>query len=62
MVIAASAGRQTHGGYMRAGTLQKYAPIITSEDGVEHSNYVWEQLGGKLEELQPGILANVDAV
>jgi retinol dehydrogenase 12 len=59
VVIAASAGRQTHGEYMRAGALQKYEPFVTSEDGVEKGNYVWEQLGRKLEQLQPGILANV---
>ena len=62
VVTAASAGRQTHGGYMRAGALQKYAPFITNEDGVKKSNYLWEQLGRKLEQLQPGILANVNTV
>lgn len=60
VVTAASAGRQTHGGYVRAGTLQEYAPRITSEDGVENSNPVWEQLGRKLEQLQPGVMANVN--
>jgi retinol dehydrogenase-12 len=62
VVTAAAAGRQTHGGYMRAGALQPYAPFITSEDGVNKSNYVWEQLGRKLEQLQPGVLANVKTV
>ncbi|KAK9326964.1 hypothetical protein V1520DRAFT_387841 [Lipomyces starkeyi] len=62
VVAAASAGRQTHGLYMRAGALQKYAPFITSRDGVKKSNYIWEQLGRKLEQLQPGILANVNTV
>ena len=51
VVTAATAGRQTHGGYMRAGALQKYAPFITSEDGIEKSDYIWEQLGRKLEQL-----------
>jgi retinol dehydrogenase 12 len=62
VVTAASAGRQTHGGYMRAGALQKYAPFITSEDGDAKSNTTWKQLGRKLEELQPDILANVKTV
>lgn len=62
VVAAASAGRETHGGYMRAGALQKYAPFITSEDGIKKSNYVWEQLGRQLEQLQPGIMANVGTV
>jgi retinol dehydrogenase-12 len=61
VVTAAAAGRQTHGGYMRAGALQACAPFITSEDGINKSNYVWGQLGRKLEQLQPGILANVDS-
>ena len=62
VVTAASAGRQTHGGYMRAGTLQEYAPCIISEDGVEKSHRVWEQLSAKLEQLQPGVMANVNTV
>jgi retinol dehydrogenase-12 len=62
VVTAASAGRETHGGYMRAGVLQAYAPFITSEDGVKKSEYVWELLSRKLEQLQPGILANVNTV
>ena len=62
VVTAASAGRQTHGGYMRAGALQKYAPFITSEDGIARSNDVWEKLNRKLEQLQPGILANMNTV
>jgi retinol dehydrogenase-12 len=62
VVTAAAAGRQTHGGYMRAGALQAYAPFITSEDCVNKSNHVWEQLGRKLEQLQPGWLANVKTV
>lgn len=62
VVTAASAGRQTHGEYMRAGAPQKYAPFITSDEGVTRSNYIWEQLGRKLEQLQPGILANVSTV
>jgi retinol dehydrogenase-12 len=62
VVTAAVAGRQTHGGYVRTGALQAYAPFITNEDGVDKSNHVWEQLGRKLEQLQPGIMANVNTV
>ena len=62
VVITASAGRKTHGGYMRGGTLKNYPPLITSEDGVEKSRYLWDQLGRKMEEIQPGILANVNTV
>lgn len=62
VVIAASAGRETHGGYMRAGKLKDYPPMITSEDAVERGKYVWELLGRKLEEIHPGILTNVKTI
>lgn len=62
VVSAASAGRETHGGYMRAGALQAYAPFITNEDGIKKTEYLWEVLGKHLEQLQPGILASVNAV
>ena len=59
VVKAASAGKSTHGKYMRGGAVQEYAPFITDADGTKKSNYVWEQLSEKLEELQPGIMANL---
>jgi retinol dehydrogenase-12 len=62
VVTAAAARRQTHGGYIRAGALQAYPPFISNEDGVDKSNHVWEQLGRKLEQMQPGIMANVNTV
>ncbi|TAQ84980.1 hypothetical protein B7494_g6699 [Chlorociboria aeruginascens] len=62
VVAAASAGRQTHGAYMRAGAVQEYAPFITNEDGEKKSNYLWELITRKLEQLQPGILAKVNTV
>jgi retinol dehydrogenase-12 len=62
VVTAASAGRQTHGKYMRGGAVQEYAPFITNEDGVKRSDEVWEQLGKKLEQLQPGIMGAVKTV
>ncbi|KAH9210646.1 hypothetical protein DL95DRAFT_437522 [Leptodontidium sp. 2 PMI_412] len=60
VVIAASAGRPTHGKYMRAGSVQEYAPFITNVDGQAKMNYVWEQLSRKLETIQPGVMANVN--
>ena len=60
VVMAASAGRQTHGGYMRAGALQEYAPFITNEEGMKKSEYLWEQLSVKMEQLEPGITGNVN--
>jgi hypothetical protein len=62
IVKAASAGRETHGGYMRAGKLQAYAPMITSAEGVKRSEHVWKALCSKLEALQPGVMANVTTV
>ena len=62
VVITASAGKATHGGYMRGGNLRSYAPLITSDDGAAKSRYLWEQLCRRLEEIQPGILANVNTV
>ncbi len=56
VVQAASAGRQTHGLYMRAGAVQEYAPIARDD---ERATYVWELLCKKLEALQPGILQSL---
>jgi retinol dehydrogenase-12 len=61
VVIAASAGKETNGKYMRAGAVQEYAPFITDNAGVKKSSTIWEQLGQRLEKLQPGILQNVNS-
>ncbi|KAH8907672.1 NAD(P)-binding protein [Coniochaeta sp. PMI_546] len=57
VVQAAAAGRETHGLYMRAGVVQKYAPNVLDND---KATYVWELLCKKLEELQPGVLRSLD--
>lgn len=62
IVSAASAGRETHGGYMRSGVLKTYPPLISSEDGVAKSKYLWEQIGKKLEAIQPGIIAKLETI
>lgn len=62
VVIAASAGDQTHGGYMRAGSLRAYEPFVTSDIGEKRGAYIWGQLTEKLEQLQSGIMANLNAV
>ncbi|KAJ9610295.1 hypothetical protein H2200_005072 [Cladophialophora chaetospira] len=61
VVAAASAGRQSHGQYLRGGTVHQYATFLTTPDGAKRGNDVWEQLGRKLEELQPGILESLKA-
>ncbi|KFA50071.1 hypothetical protein S40293_08602, partial [Stachybotrys chartarum IBT 40293] len=56
VVQAASGGRETHGLYLRAGTVQVYAPIAQDEEKATH---VWNVLRQRLEKLQPGILQNL---
>ncbi|KAK3944453.1 hypothetical protein QBC46DRAFT_305049 [Diplogelasinospora grovesii] len=56
VVQAASAGRETHGLYMRAGAVQEYAPIAQDD---ARATYVWELLCEKLEKLQPGIMQSL---
>jgi NAD(P)-dependent dehydrogenase (short-subunit alcohol dehydrogenase family) len=57
VVQAAAAGRETHGLYLRGGKVQAYAPIALD---VEKREHVWEALCKKLEELQPGVLENLN--
>jgi retinol dehydrogenase-12 len=59
VVIAAGAGRESHGGYMRAGKMKEYAPKYLETEKEGHGKYVWEQATKKLEVIQPGILASV---
>lgn len=57
VVQAASAGRKTHGLYLRAGAVQSYAPIALDD---KKATYVWELLRRKLEDLEPGIMQNLE--
>ncbi|PYH94455.1 NAD(P)-binding protein [Aspergillus ellipticus CBS 707.79] len=57
VVQAAAAGRETHGLYLRAGKVQKYAPIALDE---ERTTHVWETLSKRLEKVQPGIMRNIE--
>lgn len=50
VVQAASAGRETHGLYMRTGVVEEYAAIAKDE---ERATYVWDTLCKRLEKLQP---------
>ncbi|KAK9451147.1 uncharacterized protein V1518DRAFT_391428 [Limtongia smithiae] len=56
VVQAASAGRETHGLYLRAGAVQEYHPIARDEKRVTS---FWDLLCKRLEQLQPGILQNI---
>ncbi|KAL4962946.1 NAD(P)-binding protein [Aspergillus stella-maris] len=59
IVQAASGGQESHGGYFRSARLFEYAPFINSLEGVKRREYIWEQLGIRLEESQPGVLRNL---
>ncbi|KUL91072.1 hypothetical protein ZTR_00732 [Talaromyces verruculosus] len=59
IVTAASSGRETHGQYLQSDGQLIYEDIVISNDGVKRGNYVWDLLCKKLEELQPGVLANL---
>jgi retinol dehydrogenase-12 len=61
VVIASGAGRESHGGYMRAGKLKEYAPKYLESEKEGYGDYVWEQVTKKLEAIEPGILAGVVA-
>lgn len=56
VVQAASAGRETHGLYMRAGAVQEFNEIARDDT---RATYFWKLLSKRLEELQPGILENL---
>jgi hypothetical protein len=62
IVTAASSGRETHGQYLQSDGQLVYDDIVTSDEGVKRGNYVWDLLCKRLEELQPGILANLHTV
>lgn len=57
MVQAASAGRETHGLYMRAGKMREYDP--TAKDA-EKAACLRELLCKRLEDPHPGILQNLN--
>jgi retinol dehydrogenase-12 len=61
IVIAAGSGRETHGGYMRAGKLKEYAPKTLEAEAEGYGDYIWEQLSRRLEQIQPGIMVGIGA-
>jgi hypothetical protein len=46
---------------MRAGALRAYEPFMTNGVGAKRRDYIWGLLTEKLEQLQPGIMANLNA-
>ncbi|KAK5655828.1 hypothetical protein OQA88_5366 [Cercophora sp. LCS_1] len=56
VVQAASAGRVTHGKYMRCGEVREYHSIAMD---ARKTDEVWDSLCRRLEERQPGVLMNL---
>ncbi|EAW08562.1 putative short-chain dehydrogenase/reductase family protein [Aspergillus clavatus NRRL 1] len=61
LVAGAAAGENSHGAYMTDGLVDNNAlsPFVRSEDGKQAQEKVWRELGGILEEIQPGVMSNL---
>ncbi|KAL8961019.1 MAG: hypothetical protein Q9193_002372 [Seirophora villosa] len=53
------AGHESHGMYIANCRVEGVSPFVTSPEGVRTQKRVWEELSGKLERIQPGIMAAV---
>ncbi|MCJ1297752.1 hypothetical protein MMC08_000540 [Hypocenomyce scalaris] len=59
LVIAASAGKESHGEYVSDGHVAGVSQFVASEKGAAAGQRVWEELSQKLEAIQPNILHNL---
>lgn len=59
LVASALAGPETHGQYMSDCKVEEPSKFVRSEEGRKTQERVWKELSAKLEEIQPGILANI---
>ncbi|KAK4690832.1 hypothetical protein P7C71_g6046, partial [Lecanoromycetidae sp. Uapishka_2] len=59
LVHAASAGSESHGQYLSNCQVSNPSPLVRSEEGAKAQKKVWEEISGKLETIEPGIMANV---
>ena len=61
MLAAAAAGEESHGNYMSDEAIAKEAlsTFAKSEQGAKVGAKVWSELSEILEEIEPGITANV---
>ncbi|EJD44934.1 NAD(P)-binding protein [Auricularia subglabra TFB-10046 SS5] len=59
LVLAASAGKESHGQYFNAGVLKPKAvsAFVKSAEGGKLQKRIWDELSEKLEKIQPGIMA-----
>lgn len=58
-LAATEAGEESHGEYMSACRVEEVAPLVRSEVGKEVQARVWEQLNGRLERIEKGVVGNV---
>lgn len=61
LVHAGVAGPETHGQYLSDCKITPCAPLVEGKEGAEMQRKVWGELAAKLEEIEPGILKNLDA-
>lgn len=53
-------GTETHGQYLSNQGPEEVSPFVASPEGLDAQKRVWHELAEKLEEIQPGILKNLD--
>ncbi|KJZ74186.1 hypothetical protein HIM_06417 [Hirsutella minnesotensis 3608] len=58
LVHAASQGADSHGQYLADCAVAAPAPLVTSPEGREAQERVWEEIVAKLEAIQPGVTDN----
>ena len=58
LLHAGSAGAISHGQYLEDSELSKPAPFVTSKEGKELQDRVWDELVKKLEVIEPGVTSN----
>ncbi|GJC97687.1 short-chain dehydrogenase [Colletotrichum higginsianum] len=59
LVSAGSAGAESHGHYMSDCAVAEPAPFVTSKEGKEAQDRVWNELVQKLEAIQPGVMSKI---
>lgn len=59
MLAAAYGGPETHGMYLDNAGVGKTSTYITSEQGLKTQRKLWEELGEKLDKVEPGVMAEI---
>ena len=58
-LAATSMGPESHGKYLSNARLEEPSAFVRSEEGKEAGRRVWEELRGKLEEIEKGVTGNL---